>query len=199
MNNDKSRIILILCIAIITMFMIDILVCKFMTKKEIDDFEKIEFEDDFYEEDKYVIDEIEDPILSYLNVVCNEYDLDVLYMLSIIQVESQFKKNAISYLGIDYGYGLMQVSKICLKDYNLWNGTNYTQKDLSNPYTNIMIGTWIYNQNKRYLKCNYDLDLLLSAYNIGARQTLRKGLNHSYVNKVHDARKNIDIKNIKFN
>lgn len=104
---------------------------------------------------------------------------------AIIQTESEGNPNAISFLGYDYGIGLMQVSKIALLDYNLWNGTSYTQEDLFNPDINVMIGSWIFMHNTHY-GVPEELSALLTAYNCGAKYYKNYGIRDSYVNKILD-------------
>lgn len=125
-----------------------------------------------------------------LEPYCNKYNLDMLYMLSLIKVESDFKPKAVSFLGISYGYGLMQVSKVGLLDYNNWNTIKYKHSDLSIPEINIKVGTWIYNKNKDYGVPN-DTYYLMSAYNTGALTTKRNGLAINYITKIENEYKKL--------
>ena len=93
---------------------------------------------------------------------------------SIIAKESEFNKTAKSYLGSKYGRGLMQVSEIGLADYNSKNGKHYTSEMLDEININIMIGCWIYNQNKQYINSD-DETLLLTAFNRGYCDVKYKG------------------------
>lgn len=118
----------------------------------------------------------------YNIVLCNsyKYGLDANLVLSIIAVESNFKKNVNSYLGSKYGRGLMQVSEVVLTEYNWMNYKN-TKKvsDLYNPIHNIEVGCWYLAR----LRDHYGIKELanwLSAYNSGPYG----GLQSRYVCKV---------------
>lgn len=86
-------------------------------------------------------------------------------MLSIISIESRFKKDAVSFLGAKYGRGLAQVSEIALKEYNLWNNTNILADDLYDIDTNIKIACFTY----QHFSVREELSLVenVMAYNKG--------------------------------
>ena len=92
-----------------------------------------------------------------------KYDLDPYLVTAVINVESNFKPDAVSHAN---ARGLMQISvktgkwaagKLGMK--------NYASDDLFEPETNIKIGCW-------YLSSLYgefgDMDLALAAYNGGS-------------------------------
>jgi len=121
---------------------------------------------------------VEKPVISSNNSILTNELLN-----AIIMTESNGNPNAVSYLGYNYGIGLMQVSKIGLKDYNLWNGTKYTQEDLFNPSINIKVGSWIFIHNTHY-GVPKEVPALLTAYNAGVQYYKTHGIRHVYVNKV---------------
>ena len=136
------------------------------------------------------------------------FGFDYTMILGMIATESRFITKEESFLGAKYGRGLMQVSEVALKDYNDWNGTKYTAEDLYKANTNIMIGCWTLNQQKRYLsnmmknrgisECVSDSDMAIS-FNVGCydfiknRHDLRNGLfngeKYSYLTNVQNFRK----------
>lgn len=129
----------------------------------------------------YGIDDYEMKSISHI-VLYNSYrfGLDANLVLSIIAVESNFKKNVNSYLGSKYGRGLMQVSEIVLTEYN-WTNYKNTKKvsDLYDPIHNIEVGCWYLAR----LRDHYGIKGLsdwLSAYNSGPYG----GLQTKYVGKV---------------
>ena len=100
----------------------------------------------------------------YLNHYSKEYNLDPFLVASVINVESKFDKNAVSSKN---ARGLMQIGEST----GLWASevlgiTSYTGDMLYNPEVNIRIGTWYLNQlNKEF---DYNLDIVLAAYNAGS-------------------------------
>jgi soluble lytic murein transglycosylase-like protein len=101
----------------------------------------------------------------------------------IIQAESTGNPEAVSHLGKNYGYGLMQVSKALLQDYNEAFGSVIKQQDLADPETCIKIGCWFLNSIPRRIGLssglidNDDLKKVYIAYNAGVRS-----FNNSYNN-----------------
>ncbi|MGG7076862.1 lytic transglycosylase domain-containing protein [Clostridium sardiniense] len=91
-----------------------------------------------------------------------EYNLDPLFVLSIIKAESKFNPNAHSHKD---AYGLMQITESTGK----WIAEqmemkNYSTDMLYNEETNIKMGCWYLNNlNKEF----GDRDLVISAYNAG--------------------------------
>lgn len=111
--------------------------------------------------------------------------LDYYKLEALIRTESDGIATAISCRGRDSGIGLMQVSKVALQDYNLWNGTEYTQEDLFNPQLNVMIGTWVFLHNIHYGVPN-ELSALLTAYNCGAGYYKQNGVREAYIKRFLD-------------
>ena len=89
--------------------------------------------------------------------------------LTIAFSESDFRYDAVSNKGKDAGYGLMQVSKVGLEDYNRLTKSKFTQEDLLDVYTNVEIGLFLFKNNKRYVErsITYDHEFYV-AYNVGA-------------------------------
>ncbi len=104
-----------------------------------------------------------------------EYNLDPLFVLSIIKAESKFNPNAHSHKD---AYGLMQITESTGK----WIAEQMKMKNFStdmlyNEETNIKMGCWYLNNlNEEF----GNKDLVISAYNAG-RGNVKKWLNdHNY-------------------
>jgi len=110
---------------------------------------------------------IPENIIDIIKLNSKYYGIDHKLLLAIISVESDFNTKANSYLGAKYGRGLMQVSEIALKDYNRVNKSNIHYNDLYDPYINVSVGCWVFNQNTKYGVPNNLMDLVL-AYNVGS-------------------------------
>ena len=114
----------------------------------------------------------------YLECIENcENDIDPLFILSIIKVESDFKENACSNKGAK---GLMQI----MDDTALWISKkigfrDFTPDMLYKTNDNIRIGVWYLN----WLKGKYkNDDLVLVAYNAGTGN-LNKWLQDSSISR----------------
>lgn len=94
------------------------------------------------------------------------YNIDKNLILALASVESDFLPTANSYLGPEYGRGILQVSEIALLDYNNRTGNSYEPQDLYDYNICIDIGCWIYKQNIKYGVLNNTDDLVI-AYNTG--------------------------------
>ena len=98
---------------------------------------------------------------------CVKYDTNKVTIFSMITVESRYTVRIPSRKGAKYGRGLLQVSEIALKDFNLWNGTVYTTGDLYNIEKNIEVGIWAFNQNYSYgVETKFEHGAII-AYNVG--------------------------------
>jgi hypothetical protein len=98
----------------------------------------------------------------------DKYDIPLIPAFALIYAESSFFIDATSRLGKDNGFGLTQVSKIGLADYNRINGTSYVQDDLLDIEVALEIGFWIYKQNGLYVPyLENDVEYYV-AYNVGA-------------------------------
>lgn len=62
----------------------------------------------------------------------------------IVHIESDFRIDAFNKSG--KAYGLCQVTKPCLDEYNWKHGTDYSLQDMFNPDLNLEIGFWYYNR-----------------------------------------------------
>ncbi|GAA0070614.1 lytic transglycosylase domain-containing protein [Clostridium sardiniense] len=91
-----------------------------------------------------------------------EYNLDPLFVLSIIKAESKFNPNAHSHKD---AFGLMQITESTGKWIAEQMGMkNYSTDMLYNEETNIKMGCWYLNNlNDEF----GDRDLVISAYNAG--------------------------------
>lgn len=93
-----------------------------------------------------------------------KYDLDPYLVASIINVESNFRKEAVSRRN---ARGLMQIAEIT----GNWASEeldfiNYSHEDLLDPELNIEIGSWYLSVLNREFDGN--LELILAAYNGGS-------------------------------
>lgn len=114
--------------------------------------------------------------IKYIEIIKNT-TFDKLLILSIIQVESNFRTNAISSVG---AYGLMQVLPSTADWLNKKFNTHY---DLKNPADNIKLGIlyleYLYNLTN-------DLNKAIAYYNTGPNATheVKNTAGKSYLNKV---------------
>lgn len=112
----------------------------------------------------------------YINKYSKEYNLDPFLVASIINVESNYDKNAISSKN---ARGLMQIGATT----GVWASEvlqikSYNSEMLFEPETNIRIGSWYLNQlNKEF---DNNLDLVLAAYNAGSGNVNKWLLDSSY-------------------
>ena len=100
----------------------------------------------------------------YINKYSSQYGIDPFLVAAIINIESKYNKDVVSY---KYARGLMQIGPQTgewgAKELNI---EDYSHVLLFNPEINIRIGTWYLDQlNKEF---NYDLNLVLAAYNAGS-------------------------------
>lgn len=124
------------------------------------------------------------------------YNIDKNLILALASVESDFLPTANSYLGPEYGRGILQVSEIALLDYNNRTGSSYEPQDLYDYNICIDIGCWVYKQNIKYGVLNNTDDLVI-AYNTGHGTYKRQkdyllngyysnGRKYTYLNNVKD-------------
>lgn len=96
-----------------------------------------------------------------------KYNLPLYIIFSIIDTESEFYRVANSRIGKENGRGLMQVSEVCLKDFNNKSGEKIRTKDeLYYIYVNMNIGCWYYSRLYN-LKAINNYDEAYVAYNVG--------------------------------
>ena len=103
-----------------------------------------------------------------VDIASKKHGVRSTLILAVIRQESSGLENAISPAKC---YGLMQISKFALADYNGNNGTATIDSELFIPEVNIEIGTWYLRWLIRTLKSEFDA---LRAYNIGIG-TVKKG------------------------
>lgn len=89
----------------------------------------------------------------------------------IIQIESSGRPDVVSSKG---AIGLMQITPICLKDYNKCNNAKLTMEDMKFPSLNIMVGAWYLNEripqllkSKNLPDCDFTR---IIAYNAGVQR-----------------------------
>ncbi|MGL4848718.1 MAG: lytic transglycosylase domain-containing protein [Clostridium sp.] len=107
-----------------------------------------------------------------------EYDLDPLFVLSVMKAESGFNENAHSHKD---AIGLMQITKSTGKwIWEQMGGTDFNSDVLYNEDTNIKMGCWyLDNLSKEF---NGNRELVLAAYNAG-RGNVNKWLKNSAYSK----------------
>lgn len=96
-----------------------------------------------------------------------KYDLPLYIIFAIIDTESEFHRSINSRIGKKYGRGLMQVSEICLQDFNDKSGERRRNKDdLYYIGVNMNIGCWYFSRLYN-LKIINSYDEAYVAYNVG--------------------------------
>jgi len=119
---------------------------------------------------KYIIFLI--AILCPLQAQGEAIDLD-----RIIAIESGGRTHVDSFRGAKFGRGLCQVSEICLREYNDFNGTNYSPQDLYKPDINKAIASWYLEVRIPQLLRHYgkavSLENILWAYNGGIGRVVK--------------------------
>lgn len=96
-----------------------------------------------------------------------KYNLPLYVIFALIDTESEFYRTANSPLGKSSGRGLLQVSEICLKDFNNKSGQKVkTVNDLYYIYDNMNIGCWYFSRLYN-LKSIYTYSQAYIAYNVG--------------------------------
>ena len=97
-------------------------------------------------------------------------------MEAIEQIESSGNPNA--YNKHSQAIGLFQITPICLKEYNNYNNTTYTQDDLYNPHLNRKIADWYLHkripQMLRYYKKQVNYHNVLISYNAGISYVIKR-------------------------
>lgn len=119
--------------------------------------------------------------VSSLISISRQHAYDPIFLLAVIQTESEFDQNAIGSVG---EVGLMQIRPetaewICRKNNILWRGAGA----LKDPSYNILVGSHYFH----YLKNSFNSETYkyITAYNTGVRGMQRQdGEKHPYFNKV---------------
>lgn len=125
---------------------------------------------------------------------CVTYGVNKYTILAMMTTESSLIVRIPSFLGAQYGRGLLQVSEIALKDFNDWTGKGYTVEDLYTIDRNIEVGVWVFNQNYYYgVETDFEHGAII-AYNVGANDYKKhkkdlldqkfKGYDYNYLIKV---------------
>ena len=93
-----------------------------------------------------------------------KYNVDYNYCMVIINTESDFKYNAYNKNG--KAYGLCQITKPCLEEFNKNNKTKYILNDMLNIELNLEVGIWYISYLENHYKIQNNEDSYI-AYNIG--------------------------------
>ncbi len=126
-------------------------------------------------------------LLFSLSAFAQEIDLNAL-----AQVESSNNPKAVSFLGVKYGRGWLQVSEVALADYNASHSHKIAPESLFDKETNIRVASWYITRLKRYLRhygVEVNLENLLSAYNLGAKSVANGKRADRYIEKYYKALK----------
>lgn len=121
-----------------------------------------------------------------VDIYSKKYGFDSEFILALIAVESKFNPTANSYLGAEYGRGLMQISEIALEEYNNWH---YPEQHVSIemlylPYINIQVGCWTLAHNRDHYKVpSMGIDTC-TAYNMGPTAWRNGDIAEAYTAKV---------------
>ncbi len=126
--------------------------------------------------------------VKYINKYAREYDIDPWLVSAIINVESKYKKDAVSPKD---ARGLMQIGPTTGR----WAGEelsieNYNENMLFIPETNIRIGVWYLSKLENEFGDN--IDLILAAYNAGSGNVQKWRLDSLY------SKDGINLDNIPF-
>lgn len=129
--------------------------------------------------------------LQYRDIIAKyseEYNVDAYLIMSIINTESRFDKDAVSQKG---AIGLMQITKPTAE----WIAKamkikNFNADDLYDPETNIKMGTWYISNLREEFSTT---ELVLAAYNAG------RGNVNDWINNATISDDGIDLGNIPYN
>ena len=112
----------------------------------------------------------------------NNYNIDIE---QVKYIESLNNPKVTSH---DGAIGLMQITPIALKEWNLHNTEKYSRKDLFNPSINVKIGEWfLHDRIPEILETNkipVTINHVLMSYNWGAYSVVKwykKGGNYSKI------------------
>lgn len=121
-------------------------------------------DDDFtYEDASYIFYKIKK--------YASKYNINLKDALVLVNVESDFNKDAYNSNG--KAFGLCQITKICLDDFNLRTKNSYTLGDMYNIDKNLEVGFWYFNRLLRVYGQDYDINSTRDAYfsyNLGAKE-----------------------------
>jgi hypothetical protein len=103
------------------------------------------------------------------------FSQDIVNLKIIAKIESNF--NPLAYNPKTQAIGLYQITPIVLQEYNQFNKTNYTKKDVFNPIINEKIARWYLfmriPQMLKYYKKEVNLRNILVAYNAGIKAVVK--------------------------
>lgn len=133
-----------------------------------------------------VLHKIETNFGRIINAVSQQFQVDEYIIYAIIKHESGGDSKALGQTG---DYGLMQITQMCLDDFNklvLSNQGGYTLNDMLEPFANILVGTWFFSSlmiKFRNLEYKERVKKSLAAYNAGYNGALN-GKGVEYAEKV---------------
>lgn len=108
--------------------------------------------------------------IKYYDIVkeaCDEYSLDLSFVLSVIKTESDFKSDAVSKSG---AIGLMQIMPETGRELYLKNNENFTESLLFVPEININLGCFYLSE---LLQKTGSYKWALASYNAGLSNALK--------------------------
>lgn len=83
-------------------------------------------------------------LVHHITLAANEVGIDYETAFLIVAIESSFAEDAYNARGD--AYGLCQVTKACLDEYNWKHGTDYELTDMHKAYYNLRVGLWYYQR-----------------------------------------------------
>lgn len=126
-------------------------------------------------DDKFGVDDSR-YLVSKIMMYADKHKIPYLDAFVIVNIESDFKKTAYNKGG--KAYGLCQITRPCLNEYNDINGTDYDIESIMDIDTNLDIGFWYYKRLMSYYSKFPDYGITMTsdesmlrdcyiAYNIG--------------------------------
>jgi soluble lytic murein transglycosylase len=114
--------------------------------------------------DKEIIEMLKPIVLKY----AEPYNVPVALVFAVIKQESGGNLDATGPTG---DYGLMQITKPALDEFNFKTGNIYRLSDMFKPECNIQVGTWYLQWCKRVLG-KVGWDKVAQAYNAGVGRVI---------------------------
>lgn len=92
-------------------------------------------------------------LISHITLAASEIGMDYETAFLIVAIESSFAEDAYNARG--GAYGLCQVTKPCLNEYNWKHGTDYELSDMYSAYYNLKVGLWYYQRILNHYDTEY--------------------------------------------
>ena len=92
------------------------------------------------------------------------YGLNLNMAFAIVDIESDFRSDVVN--PKVPAYGLCQITRPCLDEYNRENNKTYTLEQMVNPNLNLDVGFWYYNRILTHYNDHYNYITEISDYTI---------------------------------